>query len=141
MLITPIQTRWTDLDSFRHVNNVSYVNYLEIGRVDYCAKKFGVKEVMEVPFILARIEVDLLKSIELGDPVEVLTCVARIGNKSWEFESRVRNPNSKLVYAKARTVQVSFDYHNNVSIQIPERIRTILEQDLLLFQKEKDSAS
>jgi len=133
MLITPIQTRWNDLDSFAHVNNSYFVSYLEIGRVDYCARRLGVRGIYEVPFLLARIEIDLLKPIELLDEVEVLTCVSKIGNKSWQFQAIVRNRQTQTHFAKANTVQVSFDHRAKISIPIPEQVRRILEEDLAKF--------
>ncbi|TGK61694.1 acyl-CoA thioesterase [Leptospira wolffii] len=134
MLITPIQTRWNDLDPFAHVNNARYMSYLEIGRVDYCIKKFGVKEIYDVPFLLARIEVDMLKAVELADPIEVQTCVSRVGNKSWEFTSTIRHVESKTPYTRAKTVQVSYDHRKKISVPIPDWIRKILEEDLRKFE-------
>ena len=135
MLITPIQSRWNDMDALAHVNNANYLAYLEIGRVDYCAKKFDVRELYAVPFLLARVEIDLLRPIEFGAQIEVLTCVSRIGNKSWDFSAFIRDAGSKSDYARARTVQVAFDHRTKTSHPIPDQIRQILSADLLEFQK------
>jgi len=134
MLITPVQIRWNDMDAFAHVNNAGYVAYLEIARVDYCAKKLNVKELYAVGFIVARIEIDLVSPIEFGERAEVLTNVSRIGMKSWDFTAVIRHPDSGKIYAKARTVQVSFDHRTKTSMPIPESTRKILEEDLMAFQ-------
>ncbi|MBE8425100.1 acyl-CoA thioesterase, partial [Leptospira borgpetersenii serovar Balcanica] len=110
MISTPIQTRWMDMDPFAHVSNSVFVFYLEIGRVDYCKRRFNVKDVFDVPLILARIEIDLKKSIEMHHAVEVQTCVTRFGSSSWDFESKILEMNTKEVFAGARTVQVAFDH-------------------------------
>ncbi len=125
------------MDPFAHVNNARYMSYLEIGRVDYCSKKFQIKDIFDVPFLLARIEIDLLKPVELMDPIEVLTCVSKIGNKSWEFTSTIRHVETKTPFTVSKTVQVSFDHRNKTSIPIPSWIRKILEEDLLAFQNNK----
>ncbi|TGK07323.1 acyl-CoA thioesterase [Leptospira semungkisensis] len=135
MVITPIQTRWNDLDPFAHVNNARYMSYLEIGRVDYCSKRFSIKDIYDVPFLLARIEVDLIKAVELMDPIEVCTCVSKIGNKSWEFTSIIRHVETKETFAKAKTVQVSYDHRNKASVIIPDWIRKILEEDQKKFEE------
>lgn len=134
MIITPIQTRWNDLDPFAHVNNARYMSYFEIGRVDYCSKKFNTKDIYDVPFLLARMEVDMLKAVELFHPIEVWTCVSKIGNKSWDFTSLIRHSETKEIFTEAKTVQVSYDHRNKSSIPIPDWIRKILEKDLEIFK-------
>lgn len=134
MISTPIQTRWMDMDPFAHVSNSVFVAYLEIGRVDYCKRRLNVKGIFDVPFILARIEIDLKKSIEIHHQVEVQTSVIRIGNKSWDFQSKIRETNTKEIFAVAKTVQVAFDHVNKSSIPIPHNVRLILEEDLKEFQ-------
>ncbi|ULH28891.1 acyl-CoA thioesterase [Leptospira weilii] len=136
MISTPIQTRWMDMDPFAHVSNSVFVSYLEIGRVDYCRRRFNVKEVFDVPFILARIEIDLQKSIEMHHKVEVQTSVTRIGNSSWDFQSKILESNTKEIFAIASTVQVAFDHAKKSSIPIPPNIRVVLEEDLKEFQKQ-----
>ncbi|TGL80028.1 acyl-CoA thioesterase [Leptospira yasudae] len=136
MISTPIQTRWMDMDPFAHVSNSVFVAYLEIGRVDYCQRRFNVKGVFDVPFILARIEIDLKKSIEMHHKVEVQTSVARIGNSSWDFQSKIVESNTKEVFAVARTVQVTFDHVKKSSIPIPPKVRAVLEEDLKEFQRQ-----
>ncbi|EQA60528.1 acyl-CoA thioesterase [Leptospira alexanderi] len=136
MISTPIQTRWMDMDPFAHVSNSVFVSYLEIGRVDYCKRRFNVKDVFDVPFILARIEIDLKKSIEMRHQVEVQTSVVRIGNSSWDFESKIVETNTGNVFAIARTVQVAFDHVTKSSIPIPQNVRAVLEEDLKEFQRQ-----
>ncbi|TGK35936.1 acyl-CoA thioesterase [Leptospira gomenensis] len=136
MISTPIQTRWTDMDPFAHVSNSVFVAYLEIGRVDYCRRRFGVKDVFEVPFILARIEIDLKKSIEIRHTVEVQTSVIRIGNSSWDFRSKIVESNTGELFAIAKTVQVTFDHVRKCTIPVPPDIRAVLEKDLREFQKQ-----
>lgn len=124
------------MDPFAHVSNSVFVAYLEIGRVDYCRRRFGVKDVFEVPFILARIEIDLKKSIEIRHTVEVQTSVIRIGNSSWDFRSKIVESNTGELFAIAKTVQVTFDHVRKCTIPVPPDIRAVLEKDLREFQKQ-----
>ncbi|EMJ59281.1 thioesterase family protein [Leptospira interrogans serovar Valbuzzi str. Duyster] len=122
------------MDPFAHVSNSVFVAYFEIGRVDYCKRRLNVKGIFDVPFILARIEIDLKKSIEIHHQVEVQTSVIRIGNKSWDFQSKIIETNTKEIFAIAKTVQVAFDHVNKSSISILYNVRLILEEDLKEFQ-------
>ena len=123
------------MDPFAHVNNANYVAYLEIGRVDYCVRRLGVAELYAVPFLLARIEVDLIRPIEFGASVEVRTCVSKIGNKSWDFLASIRDSNTKEDFARARTVQVAYDHRLKKSQVIPEALRAILHEDWKAYEE------
>ena len=45
-LTTPIQKRLSDVDVFRHVNNVSQQMYFDVGKVEYYDRVLGA-EVLE----------------------------------------------------------------------------------------------
>lgn len=134
MIVSPLQVRWNDMDAFAHVNNANYLAYLEIGRVDYCRRRLHVTELYDVPFLLARVEIDLLKPVEFGGQIEVLTCVSRIGNKSWDFFAQIQSQGGSTVYARARTVQVAYDHRTKASRPIPESVRRTLLEDLTAFE-------
>lgn len=127
------------MDAFAHVNNANFIAYLEIGRVHYCQERFGIRELYDVPFLLARIEIDLFKPIEFGADVEVLTCVSRVGNKSWEFSATIRESKSHVEFAKAKTVQVAYNHRTRLSHVIPDNLRKILESDLETFRASADA--
>ena len=40
-LTTPVQQRFSDIDSFHHVNNVAQQMYFDVGKVDYYQKVLG----------------------------------------------------------------------------------------------------
>lgn len=130
MIATPVQVRFSDLDGMGHVNNAVYASYFEIGRVDFMDRAFPgpVAGLKDIPFILARLEIDLLKPIKFGDNIQVETEVGRLGNKSWDFQARiVATGDATRIFARARTVQVAFDYHRQESIPLPADLRSALE--------------
>lgn len=130
MIITPIQIRFNDMDPMQRVNNSVYSSYLELGRLDFCKKYISIKTLEDIPFVLVRVELDILNSLRPGEEAEVHTWVLRVGNKSWDFAANIINPVSKIVYAKARTVQVYYDYRLNSKLPIPSDFRKILEQEM-----------
>jgi len=130
MIITPIQIRFNDMDPMQRVNNSVYSSYLELGRLDFCKKYISIKTLEDIPFVLVRVELDILNSLRPGEEAEVHTWVLRVGNTSWDFAANIINPVSKIVYAKARTVQVYYDYRLNSKLPIPSDFRKILEQEM-----------
>ena len=43
VLETPIQKRFSDIDPFQHVNNVSQQMYFDVGKTEYYEKILGAK--------------------------------------------------------------------------------------------------
>lgn len=81
------------------------------------------------PMILARIELDLIAQIHVGDDVTIKTGLEKIGSSSmvtyqeaWQKEQLV---------AVGRTVMVYFDYNEQSSKPVPDEVRERLT-DLLI---------
>lgn len=126
----PIKVRFCDLDAMGHVNNAAYLSYLEEARLAYynCVLKIDTNK-LEFNAVVARIEIDYLEQIRLGDNVEVYTRTGKIGNKSSDVEHLIVivNNQNKKVAARALTKLVSFDYQSNKTIPVPEKDRSIIE--------------
>lgn len=123
--VIPVPVRWRDVDAFRHVNNAVVVSYLEIARAEMWRDRFGGESVMDIPFVIARLEIDYLRPIRLYDEVEVGLRAADIGKTSFAFEYRVEAGGTKA--ADARTVQVCIRHESGRPTRVPEAIREVLE--------------
>jgi acyl-CoA thioester hydrolase len=130
MIITPIQIRFSDMDPMRRVNNSVYSSYLELGRLDFCKKYISINTLEDIPFVLVRVELDIVNSLRPSEEAEVNTWVSRIGNTSWDFAANIINPVTKKLYAKAKTVQVYYDYRLDTKLIIPNEFRKILEKEM-----------
>ncbi|MCW7475114.1 thioesterase [Leptospira levettii] len=131
MIRTEIQIRFNDMDPMRRVNNASYSAYLELARLDFCNRYLSVTTIEDIPFVLARVEMDLVSSVLPGDSIYVNTWVSQIGNSSWEFSYEIKNQKTDVLYVKAKTVQVYFDYREKKKLPIPKEFRTSLEKEML----------
>jgi acyl-CoA thioester hydrolase len=125
-----IKVRFCDLDAMGHVNNTAYLSYLEEARLAYYNQVLNIDtNKLEFNAVVARIEIDYLEQIRLGDNVEVYTRTGKIGNKSSDVEHLiviVDNQERKIA-ARAMTKLVSFDYKNNKTIPVPEKDRATIE--------------
>jgi acyl-CoA thioester hydrolase len=130
MIIAPIQIRFNDMDPMKRVNNASYSAYLEIARLHFCNRYVKINTLDDIPFVLARVEMDLLASVVPGDEIEVRIWVSRIGESSWDFEYEIWNEKRSISHVKAKTVQVYFDYREKAKMQIPEAFREILTKEM-----------
>ena len=126
----PIVVRYGDLDPQGHVNNAAYLTYLEHSRVAY-VRHLGLwdgKSFLEIGIILARIEMDYKSPILMTDAVEIGLRTTRLGNKSLDMEYVVREFNTGLIFAEAKTVQVAYDYNQGKTIPLRDSWRKTLQE-------------
>ncbi|MBM9546539.1 acyl-CoA thioesterase [Leptospira sp. 201903074] len=127
MIRTDIQIRFNDMDPMRRVNNASYSAYLELARLDFCNRYLSVSELDDIPFVLARVEMDLKASVLPGASIYVETWVSSIGTTSWEFSYEIRDKKTNILYVSAKTIQVYFDYRARSKKPIPLEFLKSLE--------------
>jgi acyl-CoA thioester hydrolase len=107
--IHPLRVRWSDLDSYGHVNNVRYYDYIQEARLALFSATVGwpAEETKDEVWLVVRQDVEYLRPMDFRqDPYEVGTIVSGIGNRSITLEAEIRDPLLQTVYATARTVVV-----------------------------------
>ncbi len=120
---TSVHVRFSDIDVYGHVNNARFLSYLEEARMSYYREVlFGTKKLPRLGVILAHTCIDYLRPVFLGDTLEVLSRVAKLGNKSYTMEY-VFLKNQEEIVAKAEAVIVSFDFTQNRTVPWSETIR------------------
>jgi acyl-CoA thioester hydrolase len=101
----PLAVRWSDLDSYGHVNNVKYYDYIQEARIDLMAGTLGWEQ--EDVWLIVRQDLEYLKPVDFRlEPYEVATVVSVLGNRSFTLAAEIRDPATRDVYAAARTVVV-----------------------------------
>ena len=125
---TRLEVRFRDIDAFGHVNNASFVTYLEQARVRFLIDVLRVDVVQSLPVILAALQVDFRSPILFGDEVGIGTRVDWIGNTSLSMSHRMTargdGEDSERVVAEAGTVLVAYDYETERPIRVPDAWRT-----------------
>ncbi len=102
--IYPLHVRWSDLDSYGHVNNVKYYDYIQEARIALVAETLGWAD--SGPWLVVRQDLEYRKPIDFRtDPYEVLTAVAAVGTRSITLAAEIRD--TTTTYATARTVLVA----------------------------------
>ncbi len=126
-----VEVRFSDLDAMRHVNNARYLTYIEEARIAYFNEIFKrERSSLDYSAIVARIEIDYLQPINLGDKVEIYTRVSKFGNKSSDMENliMIERGGKQFAAATAVTKLVAYDYEKLQSIQIPEDVKRKIEE-------------
>jgi acyl-CoA thioester hydrolase len=105
-----LQVRFRDLDALNHVNNAVFASYLELARVEYYRQLWGKAAVDHFDFILGRMEIDYLAPIGLADSPVCGIAFSEVGRSSFIFEYSICDGLSGIEFARARSVQVCYDY-------------------------------
>lgn len=101
----PLAVRWSDLDSYGHVNNVKFYDYIQEARIALVNET--VHWTPETVWMVARQDVDYLAPLDFRlEPYEVSTLVTAIGTRSFTLAVEIRDPGSGTVYASAGTIVV-----------------------------------
>ena len=102
----PLAVRWSDLDSYGHVNNVTFFTYVQEGRVSLIRECLGWGP--EDVWVIVRQDLEYLRPLDFRTaPCEVATVVAATGTRSVTLAAEIRDPADGLVFATARTVLVA----------------------------------
>ena len=81
-----IQTRFQDLDTLGHLNNVAFAALFETGRTKFNAQaRLWGREASGRRAVVARAEINYLAEGSFPEDVEIATGIGAIGNRSWEI--------------------------------------------------------
>ena len=125
---TEIQKRFSDIDSFRHVNNVSQQMYFDVGKSDFFDRLLG-PEILFAPvrIITAATDTSYMGQIRMHDDLRVTTTCERVGTKSMTLFQQLLVGDE--VRSESRTVLVVFDFVRQQSEPVPDAWRERLLAD------------
>lgn len=134
---TEVAVRYTDVDTYGHVNNAAYATYCEEARIDYIEtvlgesgrsieggdagndSQSGVED--SAGFVVANLTLDFERPLPRVDTVDVGVHVPRLGEKSIPFEYEIRSPVGR--HATGETTVVAYDRERGQSRPIPDAWR------------------
>ena len=105
----PQHVRFSDVDAYGHVNNVTYLEYLQEARIAFMSR---LQKELENPgataFVVARAQIAYLSPmLHRPEPYTSHSWIERVGTKSMVVETRISD--GEVVNARGRVVMVSFD--------------------------------
>lgn len=125
---TPLRVRFSDLDVFRHVNNVQYFEFFQESRIQYLMGLHH-KGQKWMAHVVARTDIDYRRPIHFRrTPYEVHNWISHVGNRSFTISSDICDGDEVL--ATAHVVMVTFDEQTQRSADMPEDQRVALRAAL-----------
>ncbi|MEU0967600.1 thioesterase family protein [Streptomyces sp. NPDC005917] len=124
--------RWSDMDAYGHVNNAIFLRYLEEARIDFLSRRGKESKQGSV---VARHEIDYKRQlVHRPDPVGIELWVTEIRAASFTVAYEVKDDD--LVYVRASTVVVPFDFDTGRPRRITAEERDFLEE----YRDDKEEA-
>jgi len=128
MPIKRIEIRWRDLDGFGHVNNSTYLTYLEEARDQHLTDVLGDAVHRTV---IRRLEIDFVSGLtQEDDYVDVDVRLTGVGTSSVTLEERIVSVLDGRVAATAKTVMVHTDDSRTTSAPWPDASRDAIDATL-----------
>lgn len=128
-----IEVRFTDIDALGHVNNASFLSYLEEVRLQYMGHIFPDldyhKDFSSFPIILGEVFCRYISPAFLGETLCVQTKVTEFGTKSFSMAYLLTDKKTNRLVATAKTTMVMYDLKTAstfaISDVLKERIQNL----------------
>lgn len=125
---TPIQKRFSDVDPFQHVNNVSQQMYFDVGKVDFYQRVLGDEVLLgDLRIVTVSTATSYLAQVRMHDPVTVTTTCEKVGTTSLTLFQQLLA--AGRVCSESRSVMVVFDFPTQRSAPVPAAWRERLLAD------------
>ncbi len=121
----PLHVRFSDVDLYRHVNNVKYFEYLQEARVRQMSELTRGTTFTRPSFVVAQTDVDYRLPILLRhEPYDVWSAIIAVGTRSMTIESEIADETQVL--ARGRVTVVFFDPATQRSVAPEPEMRDLL---------------
>ncbi len=119
--------RWRDLDAFNHVNNASFLTYLEEARIRWFDSLDGPWLSDAVAPLLAAVQINYRQPISYPAGIMVELAADRVGNTSLTVGHRIIGDDGERVYADGHVVIVWIDRVTGRPCPLPDAIRNAVK--------------
>ncbi|MCB1998362.1 MAG: acyl-CoA thioesterase, partial [Rhodoferax sp.] len=122
-----IDTRWSDNDAYRHVNNVVYYGFFDTA-VNRLLIEAGALDLEQSPAVGLVVETQCryFAPISFPDRVHVGLRVAKLGSSSIRYELGVFRNDEPSASAEGHFVHVYVDRASNRPVPVPDAVRRVV---------------
>lgn len=121
---TPLKSRYSEIDSYGHVSNVIYSDYLEAGRMEYL-KLIGDPEpragIFPFGHVCAELQIRFIQACYFDEELFVHTKLARLGGSSATLEQAITGGRPSSLRTVARVVIVRNDGRSSKPWSVAQR--------------------
>ena len=120
---------WSDLDMYKHVNNISFMRYMQSGRVNFWEASgiYKMYENSNMGTMLVSTHCDFKKSLYYPGKAIVKTKLDFIKNSSFGLKHLILDETNEIC-AEGKDVVVCYDFDKDKTFKIPEDLREKLSE-------------
>ncbi|MCI0449736.1 MAG: acyl-CoA thioesterase [Chlorobi bacterium] len=126
-----LRVRNFQVDSQGIVHNAIYLEYCEIGRVEY-ARNLGIQMLptgifdRRVMLNVKRNEIDYESAAMVDDLLDIYTRISYIKNSSFCFEHLIFNAETNKLLVTQKSIQVNLNSNTNKPERLPDHLRKVI---------------
>ena len=121
MIVTKIQTRFSDVDILGHVNNVHQQQYFDLGKCDFYQQVLGLTPYWgNEGIIIVASNTTFMTQTRREEQLIVETRLIKVGTKSFTLDHKLINAATGEVKSDCQATLVAFDFVNQRSFVIPD---------------------
>lgn len=121
----PLHVRFSDVDAYRHVNNVKYFEFLQESRIRMVGDLVDRQQLNFPGLVVAQTDVEYRAPILMrAEPYDLYSEIVRVGGRSMTVESEIAD--GDITLARGRVVVVFFDPKAGHSVEPSPEVRAAL---------------
>ena len=118
-----IKPRWRDMDALGHVNNATFLTYIEEARLQWLDSLAGDWMNDAIAPVVASCHIQYKYPITDCEPIDVTALVERVGGSSITMSHVIRNEDQDILYAVAEVMLVWVNRKTGKPIRVPKVLR------------------
>lgn len=124
-----IRIDWSELDTYKHVNNVMFMKYQQSGRVNFweASGLYDLHLLDNKGPMLVSTHCDFKRPLFYPGKAIVKTKLAFLGNTSFGLDHIILNEEGETC-AIGRDVAVCYDFNKNETFRIPDELRLRMKE-------------
>lgn len=128
LMQVPVELRWRDLDAFNHVNNASYLTFLEEARLRWLSTIDGPWFFEDSMPVLASVNLNYRRPLAWPAKIVVDLVCQRVGGTSLTIAHRIVDADDNgILYCDGHVVMVWMNPVAGRSAPLPDAIRAACE--------------
>lgn len=127
----PVRVRFYETDAQGHVFFGDYLNYFDVGLIEYMraiGMDYAAMENSGVGMFFVHADCQYKSRARFDDLLHVHTRIGRVGNTSFTFEFAVYKQATDLLISTGSITAVTVDAQTEQPIRVPEELRTAIAE-------------
>ena len=119
----PIAIQDSDIDQMGHVNNVTYLRWVQDAAVAHWSSAAAPEDQAQLLWVVVRHEIDYLKAVLPGDRIAARTWVGSATRIRFDRHTEIVRVSDGAVLARARTVWCPIDVKTGRPAAVSDGVR------------------